>query len=199
MRHRFASTPGQSAGPRPPAVGRDSRQPHPKRWSAPATKILRGKGRPRWRPQRWRWREASGVEKVYSAKGGDSSPPVPTRLSTGMQHRRPRPFTSDDAINLDGSALGSRSSAAATSAGIADVSTPPWACEVTMNRRPSIGWIATFDPDIAKNRARRLIDGARSTPVAGPVGPQGGAGFHGRIELDLDRRTTFSGGRLVAE
>ncbi len=143
--------------------------------------ILRGKGRLEG-PQRVAVREASGIERVYSARdviiATGSDPFVPPGIETDGR----TVFTSDEAISLEWlprwiAIIGS----GYIGLEFADVYTA-LGCEVTMIEALD-RVMPTFDPDIAKIAARKLIDGrdidARSGVLAKTVTP----GSPVRIEL----------------
>ncbi len=143
--------------------------------------ILRGKGRLEG-SQRVAVREASGIERVYSARdvilATGSDPFVPPGIETDGR----TVFTSDEAISLEWlprwiAIIGS----GYIGLEFADVYTA-LGCEVTMIEALD-RVMPTFDPDIAKIAARRLIDGrdidARSGVLAKTVTP----GSPVRIEL----------------
>jgi len=145
------------------------------------TKILRGKGRLDG-AQRVAVREASGVEKVYSAKeviiATGSDPFVPPGINTDGR----TVFTSDDAINLEWlprwiAIIGS----GYIGLEFADVYTA-LGCEVTMIEALD-RVMPTFDPDIAKIAARRLIDGREIDTRAGLLARKVEPGSPVRIEL----------------
>lgn len=143
--------------------------------------ILRGKGRLEG-SQRVAVREASGIERVYSARdviiATGSDPFVPPGIETDGR----TVFTSDEAISLEWlprwiAIIGS----GYIGLEFADVYTA-LGCEVTMIEALD-RVMPTFDPDIAKIAARNLIDGrdidARSGVLAKSVTP----GSPVRIEL----------------
>jgi dihydrolipoamide dehydrogenase len=143
--------------------------------------ILRGKGRLEG-SQRVAVREASGIERVYSARdvilATGSDPFVPPGIETDGR----TVFTSDEAISLEWlprwiAIIGS----GYIGLEFADVYTA-LGCEVTMIEALD-RVMPTFDPDIAKIAARKLIDGrdidARSGVLAKTVTP----GSPVRIEL----------------
>lgn len=143
--------------------------------------ILRGKGRLEG-SQRVAVREASGIERVYSARdviiATGSNPFVPPGIETDGR----TVFTSDEAISLEWlprwiAIIGS----GYIGLEFADVYTA-LGCEVTMIEALD-RVMPTFDPDIAKIAARNLIDGrdidARSGVLAKSVTP----GSPVRIEL----------------
>lgn len=143
--------------------------------------ILRGKGRLEG-SQRVAVREASGIERVYSARdviiATGSDPFVPPGIETDGR----TVFTSDEAISLEWlprwiAIIGS----GYIGLEFADVYTA-LGCEVTMIEALE-RVMPTFDPDIAKIAARNLIDGrdidARSGVLAKSVTP----GSPVRIEL----------------
>ncbi|MCP9818753.1 dihydrolipoyl dehydrogenase [Synechococcus sp. Cruz-9H2] len=143
--------------------------------------ILRGKGRLEG-SQRVAVREASGIERVYSARdviiATGSDPFVPPGIETDGR----TVFTSDEAISLQWlprwiAIIGS----GYIGLEFADVYTA-LGCEVTMIEALD-RVMPTFDPDIAKIAARNLIDGrdidARSGVLAKSVTP----GSPVRIEL----------------
>ncbi|WP_094554266.1 dihydrolipoyl dehydrogenase [Synechococcus sp. 1G10] len=143
--------------------------------------ILRGKGRLDG-SQRVAVREASGIERVYSARdviiATGSDPFVPPGIETDGR----TVFTSDEAISLEWlprwiAIIGS----GYIGLEFADVYTA-LGCEVTMIEALD-RVMPTFDPDIAKMAARNLIDGrdidARSGVLAKSVTP----GSPVRIEL----------------
>jgi dihydrolipoamide dehydrogenase len=148
--------------------------------------ILRGKGRLDG-PQRVAVREASGIERVHSARevivATGSDPFVPPGITTDGR----TVFTSDESINLEWlprwiAIIGS----GYIGLEFADVYTA-LGCEVTMIEALD-RVMPTFDPDIAKVAARHLIDGrdidARSGVLAKTVTP----GCPVRIEL-VDMQT----------
>ncbi|MFM9110735.1 MAG: dihydrolipoyl dehydrogenase [Prochlorococcaceae cyanobacterium] len=148
--------------------------------------ILRGKGRLDG-PQRVAVREASGIERVHSARevilASGSDPFVPPGITTDGR----TVFTSDESINLEWlprwiAIIGS----GYIGLEFADVYTA-LGCEVTMIEALD-RVMPTFDPDIAKVAARHLIDGrdidARSGVLAKTVTP----GCPVRIEL-VDMQT----------
>ncbi|MBC1261393.1 dihydrolipoyl dehydrogenase [Synechococcus sp. BSF8S] len=143
--------------------------------------ILRGKGRLEG-SQRVAVREAGGIERVYSARdvilATGSDPFVPPGIETDGR----TVFTSDEAISLEWlprwiAIIGS----GYIGLEFADVYTA-LGCEVTMIEALD-RVMPTFDPDIAKIAARKLIDGrdidARSGVLAKTVTP----GSPVRIEL----------------
>jgi dihydrolipoamide dehydrogenase len=143
--------------------------------------ILRGKGRLEG-SQRVAVREASGIERVFSARdviiATGSDPFVPPGIETDGR----TVFTSDEAISLEWlprwiAIIGS----GYIGLEFADVYTA-LGCEVTMIEALD-RVMPTFDPDIAKIAARNLIDGrdidARSGVLAKSVTP----GSPVRIEL----------------
>jgi len=143
--------------------------------------ILRGKGRLDG-AQRVAVREASGVEKVYSAEeviiATGSDPFVPPGIRTDGR----TVFTSDDAINLEWlprwiAIIGS----GYIGLEFADVYTA-LGCEVTMIEALD-RVMPTFDPDIAKIAARRLIDGREIDTLAGLLARKVEPGSPVRIEL----------------
>ncbi len=127
--------------------------------------ILRGKGRLDG-PQRVAVREASGVERVYAAReviiATGSDPFVPPGIETDGR----TVFTSDEAINLEWlprwiTIIGS----GYIGLEFADVYTA-LGCEVTMIEALD-RVMPTFDPDIAKLAARKLIEGREIDARAG--------------------------------
>ena len=135
--------------------------------------FLRGKGRLEG-AQRVAVREASGVERVYAARevilATGSDPFVPPGIETDGR----TVFTSDEAINLEWlprwiTIIGS----GYIGLEFADVYTA-LGCEVTMIEALD-RVMPTFDPDIAKLAARRLIEGrdveARSGVLAKTITP----------------------------
>ena len=148
--------------------------------------ILRGKGRLEG-PQRVAVREASGVERVWSARevilATGSDPFVPPGITTDGR----TVFTSDEAINLEWlprwiTIIGS----GYIGLEFADVYTA-LGCEVTMIEALD-RVMPTFDPDIAKIAARNLIDGRDIDARAGVLAQSVQPGAPVRIEL-VDMQT----------
>jgi len=143
--------------------------------------ILRGKGRLEG-PQRVAVREASGIERVYSARdviiATGSDPFVPPGIETDGR----TVFTSDEAISLEWlprwiAIIGS----GYIGLEFADVYTA-LGCEVTMIEALD-RVMPTFDPDIAKIAARKLIDGRDIDARAGVLAKTVTPGSPVRIEL----------------
>jgi dihydrolipoamide dehydrogenase len=143
--------------------------------------ILRGKGRLDG-AQRVAVREASGVEKVHTAGeviiATGSDPFVPPGIETDGH----TVFTSDEAINLEWlprwiAIIGS----GYIGLEFADVYTA-LGCEVTMIEALD-RIMPTFDPDIAKIAARRLIEGREIDTRAGLLARKVTPGSPVRIEL----------------
>ncbi len=148
--------------------------------------ILRGKGRLEG-PQRVAVREASGVERVYSARevilATGSDPFVPPGIETDGR----TVFTSDEAINLEWlprwiTIIGS----GYIGLEFADVYTA-LGCEVTMIEALD-RVMPTFDPDIAKLAARKLIEGRDIDARAGVLAKSITPGCPVKIEL-VDMKT----------
>jgi dihydrolipoamide dehydrogenase len=148
--------------------------------------ILRGKGRLDG-PQRVAVREASGVERVYSARevilATGSDPFVPPGIETDGR----TVFTSDEAINLEWlprwiTIIGS----GYIGLEFADVYTA-LGCEVTMIEALD-RVMPTFDPDIAKLAARKLIEGRDIDARAGVLAKTITPGCPVKIEL-VDMKT----------
>ena len=148
--------------------------------------ILRGKGRLDG-PQRVAVREASGVERVYSARevilATGSDPFVPPGIETDGR----TVFTSDEAINLEWlprwiTIIGS----GYIGLEFADVYTA-LGCEVTMIEALD-RVLPTFDPDIAKLAARKLIDSRDIDARAGVLAKSITPGCPVKIEL-VDMKT----------
>jgi dihydrolipoamide dehydrogenase len=143
--------------------------------------ILRGKGRLDG-AQRVAVRESSGVEKVHTAReviiATGSDPFVPPGIETDGR----TVFTSDEAINLEWlprwiAIIGS----GYIGLEFADVYTA-LGCEVTMIEALD-RIMPTFDPDIAKIAARRLIEGREIDTRAGLLARKVTPGSPVRIEL----------------
>ncbi|MCX5932700.1 MAG: dihydrolipoyl dehydrogenase, partial [Cyanobacteria bacterium] len=143
--------------------------------------ILRGKGRLEG-SQRVAVREASGIERVYSARdviiATGSDPFVPPGIETDGR----TVFTSDEAISLEWlphwiAIIGS----GYIGLEFADVYTA-LGCEVTMIEALD-RVMPTFDPDIAKIAARKLIDGRDIDARAGVLAKTVTPGSPVRIEL----------------
>ena len=143
--------------------------------------ILRGKGRLDG-PQRVAVREASGVEKVHTSReviiATGSDPFVPPGIETDGR----TVFTSDEAISLEWlprwiAIIGS----GYIGLEFADVYTA-LGCEVTMIEALD-RIMPTFDPDIAKIAARRLIEGREIDTRAGLLARKVTPGSPVRIEL----------------
>ncbi len=143
--------------------------------------ILRGRGRLEG-SQRVAVREASGVERVYSARdviiATGSDPFVPPGIETDGR----TVFTSDEAISLEWlprwiAIIGS----GYIGLEFADVYTA-LGCEVTMIEALD-RVMPTFDPDIAKIAARKLIDGRDIDARAGVLARKVTPGSPVRIEL----------------
>ena len=143
--------------------------------------ILRGKGRLDG-PQRVAVREASGVEKVHTSReviiATGSDPFVPPGIETDGR----TVFTSDQAISLEWlprwiAIIGS----GYIGLEFADVYTA-LSCEVTMIEALD-RIMPTFDPDIAKIAARRLIEGREIDTRAGLLARKVTPGSPVRIEL----------------
>jgi len=148
--------------------------------------ILRGKGRLDG-PQRVAVREASGVERVYAAReviiATGSDPFVPPGIETDGR----TVFTSDEAINLEWlprwiTIIGS----GYIGLEFADVYTA-LGCEVTMIEALD-RVMPTFDPDIAKLAARKLIEGREIDARAGVLAQSIKPGCPVQIEL-VDMKT----------
>jgi dihydrolipoamide dehydrogenase len=148
--------------------------------------ILRGKGRLDG-PQRVAVREASGVERVYAAReviiATGSDPFVPPGIETDGR----TVFTSDEAINLEWlprwiTIIGS----GYIGLEFADVYTA-LGCEVTMIEALD-RVMPTFDPDIAKLAARKLIEGREIDARAGVLAKSIKPGCPVQIEL-VDMKT----------
>ena len=148
--------------------------------------ILRGKGRLEG-PQRVAVREASGVERVYRARevilATGSDPFVPPGIETDGR----TVFTSDEAINLEWlprwiTIIGS----GYIGLEFADVYTA-LGCEVTMIEALD-RVMPTFDPDIAKLAARKLIEGREIDARAGVLAKTITPGCPVLIEL-VDMKT----------
>ena len=148
--------------------------------------ILRGKGRLEG-PQRVAVREASGIERVYGARevilATGSDPFVPPGIETDGR----TVFTSDEAINLEWlprwiTIIGS----GYIGLEFADVYTA-LGCEVTMIEALD-RVMPTFDPDIAKLAARKLIEGREIDARAGVLAKTITPGCPVLIEL-VDMKT----------
>ena len=151
------------------------------------TTILRGKGRLAG-PQRVTVRESgSGIERTYSARdviiATGSDPFVPPGIETDGR----TVFTSDEAINLEWlprwiTIIGS----GYIGLEFADVYTA-LGCEVTMIEALD-RVMPTFDPDIAKIAARKLIEGREIEARAGVLAQKITPGCPVKIEL-VDMKT----------
>jgi dihydrolipoamide dehydrogenase len=143
--------------------------------------ILRGKGRLEG-PQKVGIREANGVDRILTARevilATGSDPFVPPGIETDGR----TVFTSDEAINLEWlprwiAIIGS----GYIGLEFADVYTA-LGCEVTMIEALD-RVMPTFDPDIAKIAARKLIDGREIDTRAGLLARKVTPGSPVRIEL----------------
>ncbi|MCT0198749.1 dihydrolipoyl dehydrogenase [Synechococcus sp. CS-1325] len=144
-------------------------------------RILRGKGRLDG-PQRVAVREPNGVEKVHTARdviiATGSNPFVPPGIETDGR----TVFTSDEAISLEWlprwiAIIGS----GYIGLEFADVYTA-LGCEVTMIEALD-RIMPTFDPDIARIAAKRLIEGREIDTRAGLLARKVSPGSPVRIEL----------------